>query len=50
VVIPLDPSEVEAEVFSETLYPPLAMVFSGGRVPASNPPTTVLEVPTIRWW
>jgi hypothetical protein len=38
VVIPSGLSEVETEVFSETLCPLPAMVFSGGRVLASCPP------------
>jgi hypothetical protein len=39
VVIPSGPSEVDAEVFSETLCPLPALVFGGGRVSASDPPT-----------
>jgi hypothetical protein len=35
VVISSGPSEVDAEVFSETLCPLPALLFGGGRVPAS---------------
>jgi hypothetical protein len=37
VVIPSGPSEVDAEVFFETICPLPALVFGGGRVPVSDP-------------
>jgi hypothetical protein len=45
VVIPSGLSEVEAEVFSRTLCPLPTMVFSGGRVPASDPPSVASRFP-----
>jgi hypothetical protein len=47
VVIPSGPSEIEAEVFSGTLYPLPAMVFGGGRVPASDPPAAASRFPPL---
>jgi hypothetical protein len=47
VVIPSGPSEVDAEVFSETLCPLPALVFSGGRVPASDPPAPASRFPPL---
>jgi hypothetical protein len=47
VVIPSGPSEVDAEVFSGTLCPLLALVFGGGRVPASDPPAPASRFPPL---
>jgi hypothetical protein len=47
VVIPSGPSEVDAEVFSGTLCPLPALVFDGGRVPASDPPALALRFPPL---
>jgi hypothetical protein len=47
VVIPSDPSEVEAEVFSRTLCPLPTMVFGGGRVPALDPLVAAVRFPPL---
>jgi hypothetical protein len=47
VVILLGLSEVDVEVFSGTLCPLSALVFSGGRVPASNPPALASRFPPL---
>jgi hypothetical protein len=47
VVIPSGPSEVDAEVFSGTLCLLSALVFSGGRVPTSDPPAPVSRFPPL---
>jgi hypothetical protein len=47
VVIPSGSSEVDAEVFSGTLCPLPALVFSGDRVPASDPPAPASRFPPL---
>jgi hypothetical protein len=47
VVITLGQSEVDVEVFSKSLYPLLALVFGGGRVPTSDPPAPVSRFPPL---
>jgi hypothetical protein len=47
VVIPSGLSEVDTEVFSETLCPLPALVFVGGRVSASDPPAPVSRFPPL---
>jgi hypothetical protein len=47
VVIPSGPSEVDAEVFSGTLCPLPALVFGGGRVPASDPSAPASRFPPL---
>jgi hypothetical protein len=47
VVISSGPSEVDAEVFSETLCPLPELLFGGGRVPASDPPASASRFPPL---
>jgi hypothetical protein len=47
VVIPSGPSEVDVEVFSGTLCPLPALVFDGGQVTASDPPTPASRFPPL---
>jgi hypothetical protein len=47
VVIPSGLSEVGAEMFSGTLCLLPAMVFGGGRVPASDPPVAASRFPPL---
>jgi hypothetical protein len=47
VVIPSGPSEVEAEVFSGSLYPLSTMVFGGGRVADSDPLVVASRFPPL---
>jgi hypothetical protein len=47
VVIPSGPSEVEAVVFSGTLYPLSAMIFGGGRVLASDSSAVASRFPPL---
>jgi hypothetical protein len=47
MVIPLGPSEVDAEVFSRTLCPLPALVFGGGRVLASDLPAPASSFPPL---
>jgi hypothetical protein len=47
VVIPSGPSEVEAVVFSGTLYPLSAMIFGGSRVLASDSSAAAARFPPL---
>jgi hypothetical protein len=47
VVIPSGPSEVEAVVFSGTLYPLSAMIFGGGRVLTSDSSAVASRFPPL---
>jgi hypothetical protein len=47
VVIPLGPSEVDAEVFSETLCPLATLVFGGDRVSVSDPSAPTSRFPPL---
>jgi hypothetical protein len=47
VAIPSSLSEVDAGVFSRTLYPLPALVFGGGRVSASDPLAPALRFPPL---
>jgi hypothetical protein len=47
VVIPSGLSEVDVEVFSETLCPLSVLVFGGGRVLTSDPPAPTSRFPPL---